>query len=68
MQWLLTLLLLASPAHATSYEPLDRLPASDLCGAVAIELADAIQNGLISREQAISMLLRCELYNTESSL
>ncbi len=68
MQWLLTLLLLASPVHATSTEPLDRINTDDLCSAIAIELADAVRDNLITRDQAIKVLLRCELYNTTSTL
>lgn len=68
MQWLLTLLLLASPLQASSNTPLDNITADDLCGAIAIELADAVNNELISKEQALAILLRCELYNTQSSL
>ncbi len=68
MQWLLTLLLLASPVHAISTEPLDRINTDDLCSAIAIELADAVRDNLITRDQAIKVLLRCELYNTTSNL
>lgn len=66
MQWLLTLLLLASPAQATSTEPLDRISVADLCGALAIELADAVNHRLITTEQAIAILIRCETYNTQT--
>ena len=63
MQWLLTLLLLASPEIATSSEPLDHIKVEDLCGAIAIELADAVRDNLITRDQAIGILLRCEQYH-----
>lgn len=66
MQWLLTLLLLASPAQATSTESLDRISVSDLCGALAIELADAVNHRLITTEQAIAILIRCEHHNTQT--
>jgi len=59
MSYILLLLLLFSPVHATSDHPLDRLTNKDLCDAVMIELQSAVEAKLITQNEAIAIALRC---------
>lgn len=59
MKYLLFLLLLATPAHATTTDPVEELTGDDICAVVAAELRQAVEFGLINEKESADIALRC---------
>ena len=59
MTYLLTILLAIAPANATSTSVLDSLSPADVCELVNLELQDAADVGIISRDTAWDIYRRC---------
>lgn len=59
---LLSLLLLTTPAVATSNHPLDNIDGDTMCAAVFLELDDAVRSNIISKGQALEIHNRCLHY------
>lgn len=61
MNYLLSVLLFALPAQATSQSPIDQLTGPEICGLLAVELNEAVKFDIISENDAIDILIRCSI-------